>query len=78
MSRLAPTQAEKSPVKRIPRPSRINGCDRCGYSSDGSVIAYAKYEIEVPGGSIFLCGSHTRRHIAHILEKNYDMTPTGV
>ena len=71
MGKLAPSR--QAPVQRIPRPLRINPCDRCGYSKDGGRIADAKYEIQVPGGSVFLCGSHLRKHWVHILERGYDV-----
>ena len=72
MGRLAtrPTQ-----VKRIPKPLRVNPCDRCGVSRiDGVSIAAAKFEIHVPGGSLFLCGHHTAMHFAHFLERGYEVT----
>lgn len=67
MGRLAPT-ADPA-VRRIPR---VHPCDRCGVSTiDGGHISNAKYEVQVPGGSLYLCGSHMRRHWTHATEMQY-------
>lgn len=75
MSRLAPAITHKDEVKRTA--TKDHACDRCGVSEGGGHVAVAKFEVQTPSGSIFLCGSHLRRHFAHILEKDYDVVPTG-
>jgi hypothetical protein len=60
-------QAVKAVIKVIWRP-----CDQCGYSKvDGGEIARAKYQVEVPGGTLYFCGHHFREHAAALLEKSY-------
>lgn len=68
MGRLAPTKdpaVTRVPVKTYP-------CDRCGVSEiDGGHISTAKYEVRVSGGSLYLCGSHMRRHWTRVTEHGY-------
>jgi len=78
MGRLAAGTAAKSPVVRKTKRPRTRACDRCGMSEvDGKMIAKAKFEIQVPGGSVFLCGAHFRQHAPHILEKKYEVVNLG-
>lgn len=71
MGKLAPTKSRPELVKRV---SRDHACDSCGMSQiDGNRIAVAKYEVQVPGGSLFFCGSHLRKNWVHILEMNYNV-----
>jgi hypothetical protein len=54
-------------VKKIWR-----ACDACGYSKvDGEAISRARYQIEVEGGTLYLCGHHFREHSAKILNAGY-------
>lgn len=69
MGRLAPT---KNPA--VTRVVKTHACDSCGRSKiDGGRISTAKYEVQTPGGSLFLCGSHLRRHWTHIIEHHYEV-----
>jgi len=47
-------------------------CDKCGYSEvDGQPIAYAKYQIEVPGGTLYFCGHHFRTYSPKFMDEGY-------
>ena len=60
-------EAVKAVIKIIWRP-----CDQCGYSKvDGLAISRAKYQVEVPGGTLYFCGHHFRVHSQALLEEGY-------
>ena len=69
MGRLAPTA---NPA--VTRVRETHSCDACGVSKiDGGRISTAKYEVRIGDSSLHLCGSHLRRHWAHILEFHYEV-----
>jgi YHS domain-containing protein len=68
----APTKAVTKPAapKRIVVPWRA--CDPCGYSKvDNQPIARAKWQIEVPGGTLYFCNHHYRQYEFTFVERHF-------
>lgn len=69
--RKIPAVAEKAKPIAIQKPWRA--CDECGYSHDGQAITRAKYQVEVPGGTLYFCGHHFTEHELTFIERHYAM-----
>lgn len=74
---LPPNDRPVKPVKNAKATTELvsvepyRACDRCGYSTDGQPIARAQFQLEVTGGSLYLCGHHFRENSEAILIAGY-------
>ena len=67
-----PKHAKPEPKPPIKHP--IKWCDQCGYSHDGTPISRATMQIEVPGGTLFMCNHHFNRHSYEFIRSEYSIT----
>jgi hypothetical protein len=80
-SRLAPKPVPPKPPAKLPADVTLRDanhyCDYCGYAHDGSGIAFARFKIGTPKGSLYLCNHHFNQFTILIIANKYVVTELG-